>query len=129
MKKDIKFRAYLSGGGEPIETTIIYSEPFPAIFWKNIEDYPLKVDVVQFTGLVDKNGKDIYQGDVVEYTSKAENGIAYITNEKNVSISLSMIWISQDTSSPRYSESIEYFGYKDELKIIGNIHQNPEFLK
>ncbi len=79
--------------------------------------------VGQFTGLTDKNGKEIYEGDIV----KCNNGVFSFKgivqwDKVNPSMCISSI-------DPYY---IEYDFVKCGLmviEVIGNIHDNPEILK
>lgn len=70
--------------------------------------------VMQFTGLFDKHGKEIYRDDIVKYWG----GVGLI------------VWISNTANFSIKSSKGSYFDfYPDlELEIIGNIHENPNLL-
>ena len=91
------------------------------------------ITYLQFTGLLDKNGKEIYEGDILatsnfgepytdEWNSK-EFGYAKvtITPEQGVSFEGDDINWSWDDEESIYS--IKY------CEVIGNIYENPELLK
>lgn len=88
--------------------------------WFNV----LPETVGQFTGLTDKNGKKIFEGDIVQY---------YGTYPLEVYIEKGHTKIRwYDTiSASKYDKlffSIDREGY-GECEIIGNIYDNPELLK
>ena len=96
--------------------------------------------VGQFTGLTDKNGKKIFEGDIVRYGK----GI-YEWNKKDWEFEVGIIdfkdgaFIINDIySNDGYNElsclyhEINYSGEYDSgtlLEVIGNIHDNPELLE
>lgn len=73
--------------------------------------------VGQYTGLKDKNGKEIYEGDIFK---------AGYFGEADV--------VTWDDKNARYigrspKGYISYVGREPAVEIIGNIHDNPELLK
>ena len=70
--------------------------------------------VGQYTGLTDKNGVRIFEGDIVDYISSDVIG-----NPKTGTI------IVEDMTD---YDTMIYLNHSDELQIIGNIHENPELL-
>ncbi|MFJ5564808.1 YopX family protein [Lysinibacillus xylanilyticus] len=85
--------------------------------YANEERYVL----MQFTGLKDKNGKEIYEGDVVI----REMISGFSINEDfigEVKMNECRWWIDNG------QDAIPLWDEVDELKIIGNIYENPELL-
>ena len=81
----------------------------------------------QFTGLHDKNGKEIYEGDVLKviYPAKGEEK-EFLTNHVVLCHPEGMGFFIQHLRSPiRASINI---AMKNSV-IIGNIHENPELLE
>ena len=69
----------------------------------------------QFTGLLDKNGKEIFEGDIVSL--KDGIGMEIRWNETEL-----QCFINNENC-------MNFSGWYDEMAIIGNIYQNPELLK
>jgi uncharacterized phage protein (TIGR01671 family) len=82
------------------------------------------IEVMQFTGLKDRNGREIYEGDVVEWHDKrmkSHSVIGPVVWEKD-GWNVEGFWrSSQDESGRAFSEGAEFV-------IIGNIYENPELL-
>ena len=82
--------------------------------------------VGQFAGLTDKNGKKIFEGDIVKYKANATYLGKFLEcigqvkcNKKTASYAVS----AKDNIGAKY---YDYFPIKCE--VIGNIHDNPELL-
>lgn len=83
--------------------------------------------VGQFTGLYDKDGKEIYEGDIIKYTHEIciEDGPG--TYVGAVSFYEGAFCLHEDsdcTVATAIYDSEEYGG----ICVIGNIHDNPELL-
>ena len=75
----------------------------------------------QYTGLKDKNGKEIYEGDVLQFEYDGEMHIAGAVKwREEVSIWAVDIGIGLTTIEP------EDAWVPDTYEIIGNIYENPE---
>ena len=103
--------------------SVIYSEE---------ADHPIGVmpeTVGQFTGLTDKNGKRIFEGDVVIYDNSPYN--AYCEPIRGVIAwrNGSLCFKYKPLSSVMYRAlcSDDFFAAK--CDVIGNIHDNPELLE
>lgn len=79
---------------------------------------------VQFTGLKDKNGKDIYEGDVVKFNR--QQGYTYLHKGSIEKVS----WFNFQYSGFGFNENIPLtLKRSKEIEVIGNIYENPELIK
>lgn len=126
--KEIKFRGKRLDNGEWIEGDLlrmnghwfIFPDPAPG----GIDKYEVDPATVgEFTGLKDKNGKEIYEGDVMEIPETEFNAeiIGRVLFEEDAYYIIPLrgghLW------------GLHWSLRKHDAKIIGNIHDNPELLK
>ena len=117
MNREIKFRAY-GKSGQMIPWEELCGLHAGTIF-QNVEGY----HVMQFTGLKDKNGKEIYEGDILMML----RGItrtgprALWKNGKYLKV---VSWSSQ-RNCVGWNIRID----QSKWTVIGNIYENPELLK
>lgn len=105
--------------------TKLYDERFPALPAEMCNEYGvtgIEIDyktIGQYTGLTDKNGKKIFEGDIVKrhwfdrdciYRIDYDNGLAAFIGQRDASYTT--------------------FDYDAaEFEVIGNIYENPELLR
>lgn len=83
-------------------------------------------EILSCTGLKDKNGKLIYEGDVVKFNYDTDEIIAVVSwddNEGQIGYYLN----TTDYFKDKYITDYDF--YKNDYEIIGNIYENPELLK
>ncbi len=80
-------------------------------------------ELMQYTGLKDKNGTEIYEGDICEYEDGEYSFIAIVEPDY-------VNWFLKGVS-PKDNFNINGFHDcgKSWLEIIGNIYENPELLE
>ena len=84
-------------------------------------------DIMQFTGLHDKNGKEIYGGDLLKW-EHSEHLLEVRWN--NIGWDLfSKLFKKFGLPDGSYCSSFNVLGYLRKSKIIGNIYENPELIK
>ena len=83
-----------------------------------------KETICQFTGLRDKNGKEIYEGDIVQSLSEKKGYVAFLQQEMGYVV----VWDSCDT---RLGHRARGGGYDHDLslEVIGNIYDNPKLVE
>jgi uncharacterized phage protein (TIGR01671 family) len=150
--REIKFRAWDKKEKRMLKNIEEFSpEDFFGSFYSILKNYDEFV-VMQYTGIKDKNGKEIYERDILRYTRKnwrcpghpnhntdlVERVEIYWDEERNAMsnriFDFERLKINQNQQP--YSSS-GYFGSglsddrADEniIEIIGNIYENPELLK
>lgn len=79
--------------------------------------------VGQFTGFLDRNGKRIFEGDIVKDNNGQNGYIAFLQQEAGWVI----VWKKHDSRMGHRTRWVAY-DYDCTLEIIGNIHDNPELL-
>ena len=110
-----------SYNGQPMIRTTMYNDYF------DTEEMIL----MQYTGLHDKNGKEIYEGDIVLYKDWE---MAYEGGGNDSFINKGIVEYCEDNCcynvTERQTVDITDVLYKDneDLEVIGNIYDNPELL-
>lgn len=113
MSRQIKFRVWEFEQGfmnhSPLHHVSFHGEVFEGDGKVKSGKYAL----MQFTGMEDKNGKEIYEGDIVRYW----DGVA--------PIEYNMFGFAIKYSNDEYFDINE----PDKIEVIGNIYENADLLK
>lgn len=139
-----KFRAYIKETGNLAQVLVIDFERKCIWIKKPNSETGLKrilfdeIELMQYTGLKDINGTEIYKGDLLRFPAKNKY-------EEKTYNAFEVFWHDNDSCSnhigwqmnrmhPQGNSAGGYcWGFRPEytskMKIIGNIHQNPELLQ
>ena len=120
--REIKFRAW-----DKQEKQIVYPRKFSFethetlvwcwrngdFVWRGEEEF----EIMQYTGLEDKNGKEIYEGDIIKAMIDYGPGGEH---QQVFKVTLGSFGVN-----------IQEWNYKEGIlpEVIGNIHENPELLE
>ena len=133
MSREIKYRAWLKEEKKMvIVETIDFSEKSIQYLEKNeiIDAYLLRttfledIELMQYTGIKDKNGKEIYEGDILKYKFPYDRRLKHVSLvkfiETEASFGLKDIYGNE---IPLYRITANNY-----FEVIGNIYENPELL-
>jgi len=81
-----------------------------------------RIELMQFTGLLDKNGKEIYEGDIIMISHWSETPPINTPIRHETDI-IPVKWVLG-----RFNIAPERYLNGDVYEIIGNIYENPELL-
>jgi len=118
QEREIKFRCYFkdlemmaySGFGDENTTDLN----------REIKNFKRKQNLMQYTGLKDKNGTEIYEGDIV----RDNKGAIWVITHSN-----GAFWRGVPSLDNRGGIMPVYLLYDGEdFEVIGNIFENPELL-
>lgn len=131
MNREIRFRAWYKPGLEMYRVLDMHFQSISGDLYGVLNEgspYSVNardVEMMQFTGLHDKNGKEIYEGDIVNNVTYKFNGVVFFDNGS--------FWVRE------YLSHVDEGLYDDREKetrwsinlnweVIGNIYENADLL-
>jgi len=147
MKREIKFRAwhnqqkrFINLNGVDINFKGCNNEGAVYLIYEqgNLRPFPIEdIDLMQFTSLKDKNGKEIYEGDIVKWISKFKD-TNIPTPDKIGQVKYNqqgcVFHINYEINKKHYYKDLNAdYGDGDtyimhSIEVIGNIYENPELI-
>ena len=129
MSREIKFRAWHPLLCDMFENVVIADGKAlrRGYFATDLNtDFSDKLIVMQYTGFKDKNGKEIYEGDIAKlWFDEGEEVFWHSFLVKFFEGCFICEFLQGDTEEyPIY----EYWNDSQDLEVIGNIYENPELL-
>lgn len=127
--REIKFRAWEN---RPDDVNCPGSMSYDQKFCHAMIRHPDGLIIMQYTGLKDKNGVEIYEGDIVRMNygipPLIEVLVIEYADDEEVFDGLSVSgWWMRNKDKDRLSASLCKI-YTPDIEVIGNIHENPELL-
>ena len=133
--REIKFQIYWIAGHEMLYDTnndleFRDKENYWITDLSDATNHPESYKVRQYTGLKDKNGTEIYDGDYIRYSMRTINGSIY-THVCRVFQHESGTWRIEGYHEDNRSYETKGTVYATHLicEVIGNIYENPELAK
>ncbi|WP_445618845.1 YopX family protein [Lacticaseibacillus paracasei] len=140
MKREIKFRAYSSHNHKMYPVSNIEWD-IDGRVWVTANDGKNGIELIdeeahlmQYTGLHDKNGREIYEGDILSFGSVWDNG-----DNEDLDEEIHIGVVEYDPHYAVYDVNCEESGERrflfmdvvnyDGFGVIGNIFENPELLE
>ena len=138
-EREILFRGKRVDNGEWIEGYFLPGNErkslHPCIFvylpeTQSFECFDIDIDTLgEYTGVKDKNGTRIFEGDIIKITGFHTTAIAAVKYGSTSEKSTHWGWYFDDNDGHTYFLASRAFCKDYNAIIIGNIHDNPELLK
>ena len=120
-----KYEAY----GDNLSSIDICKETITITSFYNYEDVyrfeDEEVKLMQYTGQKDKNGKEIYEGDILKYNFPYDGRLKHVSPVKFLETEASFgIKDRYENEIPLYRITANNY-----FEVVGNIYENPELLE
>lgn len=132
--REIKFRAWLKEDKKMVNVeTMDFTDKSIQYLKRSeiINAYILRregfddVELMQYTGLKDKNGKEIYEGDIIKYKFPYDRRLNHISPVKLLETETSFgVKDRYENEIPLYTISANNY-----FEVIGNIYENKNLLE
>ena len=129
MNRKIKFKAWVMKEKEMTEVLFFETREDGKLYvlYKDNTKCTLgkfAVELLQFTGLIDKNGKEIYEGDIIRLKHHID---------KRINVTGKVVFLSEQASFGIIDDLCQEYplfrNTTEQIEIIGNIYENSELLE
>jgi uncharacterized phage protein (TIGR01671 family) len=122
MQREIKFRAWDTKKSCWVKNVYIALDGWH--FTSAIDDHQPELVLMQYTGLEDKNGKEIYEGDLIELEEYGRGKVVFDE---------AMFQYKPLTDAWQIEENVKCHAFypvtEARVEVIGNIYSNPTLLQ
>lgn len=136
MSREIKFKFWCNDHGH-IESG--FDEPIESVNFNQRNELGLLCPICykarpmklrQYTGLKDKNGREIFEGDILEYVSPEpqEDDRPDFYKVEWKGFGFEARWLNPYSATASSDGRLALSGADEDMKVIGNIYENPELL-
>lgn len=125
--REIKFRAWCPNVKKMIYLNFIGTKPI----WLVSDEYnEITSELMQFTGLSDKNGKEIYEGDIIRFMMSLNGAPEIVVVQYDERIASFWPNAQYQWKNSRNHKRIDWIQWDTSFdEVIGNIWENPELLE